>query len=114
MDVVFNPKCKTLFQRNEKFKINVGQFTDDRFPLIDTWLVSEKLDGCSCILSRRFDCLQWFGRSMSSKFNPNQEDAIQRIITYVEDMQPEFPNVDIYGEFVGPGINVKDIKLVVV
>lgn len=105
--VLFNPKCKTLFRRNlDTFKVT-NELTDQRYAQVKDWLVTEKMDGMSVILSINTEDYTYFGRSRNTNFNAEQQqfmdEAFHSANYQLFKIGFEKP-VDIYAELVGPGI----------
>lgn len=104
--VLYNPKTKTLFQRDDKFKVIPGYLTDVRYGLINKWLLTEKMDGTSVILSTKNRGYSFHGRTAKSQFTP----AMQQFLDY--EAQSAANNLyhsmvdeaDIYAELYGEGI----------
>jgi len=121
--VLYNPKTLTLFKRGDDFKVKPWLFTDQRFGLLNYWLVTEKMDGMSVILSANSENYGIHGRSPNTQFTPEQESflhdqtsaAIGRLSKHI---LYDGKKVDIYAELVGPGVNgnshnFKDLQLYV-
>jgi hypothetical protein len=108
--VLYNPKTLTLFKRGDDFKVKPWEFTDRRFDLLRYWLVTEKKDGMSIILSITPDEWSIHGRSANTKFSDEQSaflhDEINKAI-YNLRQHPVYDGktIDIYAELVGPGVN---------
>ena len=101
--VVFNPKTKTLFKRDESFNLTKN-LTDERYGLIRAWLVTKKMDGMSVILSTGEN--DYYGRSANTNFNAEQQLYLRSELNWVV-RKLEYhgiKEVDIYAELVGPGI----------
>lgn len=104
--VLYNPKTKTLFQRDDKFKVITGQLTDERFGYIDKWLLTEKMDGTSVIISTKDRTWSYHGRTAKSQFTP----AMAEFLDYQSQSAANnlwhsiIPQADIYAELFGEGI----------
>lgn len=106
--VLFNPKCKTLFRRNlETFKVT-DELTDERYRQIPSWLLTEKMDGMSVILSIDPDGVShYYGRSAKTNFDTEKSIFMEQELNYAETMLHQngvHKAVDIYAELVGPGV----------
>lgn len=105
--VLFNPKTKTLFRRDPAtFKVT-NELTDQRYAQIKDWLVTEKMDGMSVILSINTEDHTYFGRSRNTNFNTAQQQFMNEAFhsTHYNLFKIGFEKpVDIYAELVGPGV----------
>lgn len=107
MDILYNPKCKTLFKRDDRFKVIIGDFTDDRFKQIGLWTITEKLDGMSVILAWDGRELSFHGRTRRTQFNAAQQEYLAAVkADLAPRMATEFGEmaVHVYAEFIGPDI----------
>ena len=104
--VLFNPKLKTLFRRGDKFKVIPGEYTDPRFAQVGEWLVTEKMDGTSVILSITEHGTAFYGRTSKSQFTPAMSDFLSAAAsTALFSLDPHgIHQADIYAELCGPGI----------
>src|SRR5690606_37512949 len=112
MEIMYNPKCRTLFKRDENFKVipAMSELTDPRFEHVADhgWVVTKKMDGMSIILAWDGRDFTFHGRSPKTNFNASQLEFLsvigQTIRPNMVDHFDEIP-VHIYAEFVGPKIN---------
>lgn len=107
--VLFNPKLLTLFKRDDKFKVIPGEYTNPRFAQVGEWLVTEKMDGTSVILSIHNGVdggYSYYGRTAKSQFTPAMseflDDAASMALFSLADYG--INQVDLYAELCGPGI----------
>lgn len=112
MEVLYNPKCKTLFKRDENFKVipSMTALTDPRFEFVSDrgWVVTKKMDGMSIILAWDGWDFKFHGRSPKTDFNTPQLEYLQGVAGKIRpNMVEHFDEipVHIYAEFVGPKIN---------
>ena len=104
--VLYNPKTKTLFERDDKFKVKVGRLTDERFGFVNQWLVTEKMDGTSVILSVGKDGDDFHGRTAKSQFTPAMTAflSVQTALACSNLYDHGIEEADIYAELFGEGI----------
>ena len=104
--VVYNPKTKTLFERDDKFKVKVGHLTDERFGYIDKWILTEKMDGTSVILSVGKNGDEFYGRTAKSQFTPAMAQYLETALTSAcaNLYDHGIEEADIYAELFGEGI----------
>lgn len=112
MELMYNPKCKTLYKRDDNFKVIRSRetLTDPRFALVadDAWVVTEKMDGMSVIIEWDGHGFLLHGRSPNTEFRVEQlEYLIERVNMMEDSLIEHFTDVPvhIYAEFVGPKIN---------
>lgn len=105
--VLFLGKTKTLFRRDlSTFKVT-GELTDERYRQVRDWLVTEKMDGMSVILSITPGDCAYYGRSDKTNFNAVQAIFMEQELNYAATMlyQGGFEkSVNLYAELVGPGV----------
>lgn len=106
--VLYNPKCKTLFKRDDKFKVT-DELTDSRFWQIGQWVATRKMDGTSVILSIHNGVdggYSFYGRTAKSQFTPAMseflDDAASNALFSLAD--EGVYQADIYAELFGQGI----------
>ena len=106
--VVYNPKTKTLFERDDKFKVKASRWflTEQRFGYIDKWLLTEKMDGTSVILSIGKDGDDFHGRTAKSQFTPAMTAflSVQTALACSRLYDHGIEEADIYAELFGEGI----------
>ena len=115
--VLYNPKTKTLFRRDDNFKVMTDHFTDDRYRQVTDWLVTEKMDGMSVILSTNDG---FHGRSPRTQFQGKTLAFMEQAMHSVayRFFQKDIENVDVYAELVGPQVqgnphNLTELQLFV-
>lgn len=106
---LYNPKTKTLFKRGDDFKVT-GVLTDERYSQLKGWLVTNKDDGCSTILSITPDDYSYHGRTANTRFSDAQASFMHDQASVVSKRLRQHPvyegkDVAIYAELIGPGIN---------
>lgn len=110
MVVTYNPKLLTLFKRGAYFKVDTLYYSTPEFALIDNWLVTEKIDGTSVILSLSKTGGGYYGRTPKSQFNVNQtkfmESETDRLLGKVWPILSTYglDSIDVYAELVGPDV----------
>lgn len=106
---MYNPKTRTLLKRGDNFKV-INELTDERFAQLNGWLVTNKMDGTSVILSIG-DNPSFHGRTANTKFSAGQsafmEYQLRESAYCIRSQHPMYDGkqIDIYAELVGPGIN---------
>lgn len=107
----YNPKLKTLYRRDDKFKVIPGEYTDQRFALIDRWIVTEKMDGTSIVLRwNAHDFPEFGGRTAKSHFSDDRTEflqvqlysAQQEAMAIIDEF--DLDSLSVYAEMIGPGI----------
>lgn len=107
--ILYNPKTPTLFRRGDDFKVT-DVLTDERFALLNEWLVTIKYDGQSVILSVSPDSYGYHGRTANTRFSDAQASFMHDQASVVSKRLRQHPvyegkDVAIYAELIGPGIN---------
>jgi hypothetical protein len=100
------PKIETLYERDEHFKVKVGELKNRTYSLLKTWLWTEKVDGTNirCIWQPELYKVSFGGRTDKAQI-PN--DLLSWLSEHVtaEKLSIIFPNnATIYGEGFGAGI----------
>lgn len=121
--VKYNPKTPTLFVRGNDQKVRPWEYKDQRFDLINRWVVTEKKDGMSVILSANQENYGIHGRTPTTRFSAEQESFMHDQTSAAIGRLGQHPRyngktVDIYAELVGPGAhgnphNLKELQLYV-
>ena len=134
------PKMDTLWKRNDKGKILVGEYSKEEFNMIKNWYVTEKIDGTNIRIDITFDKYYNIYKGISEhsvikqllfKGRTDKSEIPQHLLQYLKDTftndlllrgfkyKDAYPNdVIIYGEGYGNKINNgqnkyrKDVSLI--
>jgi len=107
----YNPKLKTIYRRDENFKVIPGEYTDPRFGLVKNWIATEKVDGTSVVLRwNAHDFPEFGGRTAKSHFADDRTEFLQVQLYSAQQaamkIVDEFgiDSLSVYAEMYGPGI----------
>lgn len=103
--MLFYPKTKNLYRRGDDHKLT-ETYSDERYGLVNKWLITKKMDGMSVILSISPDGDQYFGRTKNTNFNTDQRIFMQQQLEMAGKRLRShgIESADIYAELVGPDI----------
>jgi len=98
-------KIETLYERNEKFKVNVGQFKNRTYTLLKSWLWTEKVDGTNMRIIWQDKKLSFGGKTDTAQIPGDLLGQLYKDFT-ASMLESIFPDADavIYGEGYGAGI----------
>jgi hypothetical protein len=104
-------KIETLYERNKKFKVNVGQFKNRTYTLLKSWLWTEKVDGTNMRVIWENGNTHFAGKTDTANISGDLINWMHNNIT-CKKMQEVFPSnmvdplekVVLYGEGYGAGI----------
>ena len=105
------PKIETLFKKDEKFKVIIGEYKHPVFLTINTWQWTEKIDGTNIRVILKSDGTVIFrGRTEGAQLHPELMEYLTLIFLPVKmtdifwtDKEKPF-EVILYGEGYGAGI----------
>src|SRR5271157_4297843 len=98
-------KIETLYERNEKFKVNVGVLKNRTYSLLKSWLWTEKVDGTNMRIIWQNKKLSFGGKTDAAQIPCDLIKWAYNTIASKK-MESIFPDTDavIYGEGYGAGI----------
>jgi hypothetical protein len=106
------PKIETLWKRDDKFKIIIGDFRNEAFKQVNRWHVTEKIDGMNIRViydpkALEDEVVRYAGRTDRAQLPGKLVDHLREKFTHKK-LDKAFPNIDcpvvLFGEGYGPKI----------
>jgi len=98
------PKINTLWKRDDKFKIIIGDYSRDEFASISKWHITEKIDGTNIMILYNGEEPIFYGRTEKAQIPSFLLEHLKKTFTK-ELLSKQFPEakngVVLYGEGYG-------------
>ena len=105
------PKIETIYKRNDKFKVVATELRCSEFALINSWLITEKVDGTNIrVILFPDGQIEYRGRTDNAQMHPLLLSYLgttftpEKLQTQFEPYEGGWPFVILYGEGYGPKI----------